>query len=145
MPSTTSQAQYSLHFALAVQLLHGRIGPEHISGQALGDPRVAALIPRITVSEDARHTSRFPAGRWSDVDITLNDGRVVQSGDVHARGGLESPLSDPELLQKLHHIAGRALPEARINAIWAMRDALLDQDTRFAELADLVTPPPETP
>ena len=60
MPETTSQAQYSLHFALANVLLHDRIGPEHLTGPGLLDKGVAALIPRIRVSEDARHSDRFP-------------------------------------------------------------------------------------
>ncbi|MFD1160393.1 MmgE/PrpD family protein [Roseovarius aestuarii] len=142
MPETTSQAQYSLTFALATLLLHGRIGPEHISGQGLKDPDVAALIPKISVSEEPRHSARFPQGRWSDIDVTLNDGRVLRSGDVNARGGPESPMSDAEILEKLHHMAGYSLPAERIEAIWAMRDALLDPGAKFSDLAALVTPAP---
>lgn len=143
MPETTSQAQYSLNFALATQLLHGRIGPEHISGDRLSDPQVAALIPKISVSEEPRHSARFPAGRWSDIDITLTDGRVLHSGDVNARGGPEAPMSDAEVKEKLHFMAGGILPSERIAAIWAMRDALLDPSVKFAELAKLVTPATE--
>ena len=142
MPETTSQAQYSLTFALATLLLHGRIGPEHISGQGLKDPDVAALIPKISVSEEPRHSARFPQGRWSDIDVTLNDGRVLRSGDVNARGGPESPMSDAEILEKLHHMAGHSLSAERIEAIWAMRDALLDPGAKFSDLAALVTPAP---
>ncbi len=143
MPRTTSQAQYSLNFALAVLLLHGRIGPEHISGQGLEDPAVAALLPRITVQEHAPHSQRFPAGRWSDIEVTLNDGRVLASGDVNARGGPEAPMSDPELREKLHQMAGAVLPAGRIDAIWSLRDGLLDPDRKFSDLTALVTPAPE--
>ena len=65
MPATTSQAQYSLPFALAVMLVHGRIGPNEITGTGLTEPQVSALLPRISVHEAARHSERFPraAGR----------------------------------------------------------------------------------
>ena len=141
-PETTSQAQYSLHFALASLLVHGRIGPEHISGKGLSDPAVAAVIPRVTVAEDRRHSSRFPKGRWSDVNVTLIDGRVLSSGDVEASGGPEAPLRDAEVKEKLHQMASHTLPQGRINAIWEMRDALLEPERKFAELAAIVTPAP---
>ena len=60
MPATTSQAQYSLPFALATMLVHGRIGPDEITGAGLSDPQVAALLPRISVHEAVRHSERFP-------------------------------------------------------------------------------------
>ncbi len=142
MPETTSQAQYSLHFALANVLLHDRIGPEHLTGTGLQDPYVAAVIPRIRVSEDARHSDRFPAARWSDIEVILTDGRVLRSEDVHARGGPEAPMSDAEVLQKLHHMADASLTAQRVDAIWAMQEALLEPSTKFADLAALVTPSP---
>ncbi len=142
MPDTTSQAQYSMHFALATLMLNGRIGPEHLTGAGLQDRAVADLIERISVSEDARHSDRFPEGRWSDIAVTLKDGRVLRSGDVHARGGPEVPMDDAEVQQKLHHMAGGTLSRKRIEAMWAMRDALLEPDRKFAELADIVTPAP---
>ncbi len=143
VPESTSQAQYSLHYAVATQLVHGRIGPEHISGDGLYDARVAAIVPKITVSEEPRHCARFPSGRWSDIDVTLSDGQVLHSGDINARGGFQEPLTDAEVVEKLHFMAGGALPGERINAIWAMRDALLDPGTRFADLASLIHPAPE--
>ena len=142
VPETTSQAQYSLNFAVATVLNYGRIGPEHLTGEGLTDPAVVELIPRIAVTEEPRHSARFPAGRWSDVTVTLRDGRVLKSGDMDAHGGPESPMPDTEVREKLHHMAGHALPPDRIDAIWAMRDRLLDPGCRFAELAALVTPAP---
>ena len=70
---TTSQTQYFMHFALAMLLVNGRIGPEDISGAALSDPKMADVLSRVAVREDARHSSCFPAARWSDVDVTLKD------------------------------------------------------------------------
>ena len=143
VPISTSQAQYGLHFNLAALLVHGRVGPEHISGAGLSDPDVIALMPRITVAEDARHSSRFPVGRWSDLDVTLKDGRTVRSGDMHARGGPEAWMEDAEVEAKFHGMAA-TLDAPRRRAIWAMRDRLLEPGVSFSELARLLYRAPET-
>jgi 2-methylcitrate dehydratase PrpD len=105
LPATTSQAQYSLRFALAARIAKGHVGPDEITCPGLADPEVAAMMDRIAIAEDPRHSGRFPAGRWSDVTLTLADGRTLTSGDVHARGGPEAPLSLSEIEAKFHLMA----------------------------------------
>ncbi|MDB2529802.1 MmgE/PrpD family protein [Paracoccaceae bacterium] len=144
MPATTSQAQYSLPFALATMLVHGRIGPDEITGAGLSDPQVAALLPRISVHEAVRHSERFPEGRWSDVTLELKDGRRLASGDVNARGGSEAPMDMHEVEAKFHIMAS-ALPEPRRRAIWEMREQLMQPEAKFEELARLVRAPMEKP
>lgn len=142
MPDTTSKAQYSLAFAIATMVAHGRIGVEHISDDGLADPAVAAIMPRIAVAEDARHNARFPAGRWADVTMTLTDGRVLASGDVHARGGPEAPFSRADIVEKYMSFAAPVLGDARAAAI---RDRVLElgkPDSRFSGLAALLYAPP---
>jgi len=144
MPATTSQAQYSLPFALATMLVHGRIGPDEITGAGLSDPQVAALLPRISVHEAVRHSERFPKGRWSDVTVELKDGRRLASGDVNARGGSEAPMDMHEVEAKFHIMAS-ALPDPRRRAIWEMREQLMQPEAKFEELARLVRAPMEEP
>ena len=144
MPATTSQAQYSLPFALATMLVHGRIGPDEITGAGLSDPQVAALRPRISVHEAAKHSERVPKGRWSDVTVELKDGRRLASGDVNARGGSEAPMDMHEVEAKFHIMAS-ALPEPRRRAIWEMREQLMQPEAKFEELARLVRAPMEEP
>jgi len=145
IPETTSEAQYSLGFALAAYLVNGRLGPAEITGNALRDPRVKAMHARLTVREEPRHSARFPEGRWSDVTVRLRDGQVVRSGDCNARGGPEAPMQEADIRAKLSAMAGGALSEARIGALWAMRDRLLDPSAEFSQLASLVTPAPDAP
>ncbi|MEM7211400.1 MAG: MmgE/PrpD family protein [Pseudomonadota bacterium] len=144
MPETTSQAQYSLAFAVAVMLTQGRIGPYEITDAGLRDPAVAALLPCISVCEEPRHSARFPQGRWSDVTITLADGSQLASGDVNARGGPEAPMGLHEVEDKFQTMAA-SLPRARRAALWDMRARLLQPDAKFEELAELVRPPIGTP
>lgn len=138
VPETTSQAQYSLHFALAVMLRYGQIAPRHISGDGLLDPEVAALIPKINVIETANHSDDFPQYRRSDVDIFLKDGSRLSSGTVDARGGPEAWMLDDEVKQKFFNFCSDVLPNDRIQSIWDWRGKLLDPKTKFSDLAELV-------
>jgi len=144
MPDTTSQAQYSLGFAVAVRAVHGRIGPDQITGAGLSDTRVALMVSRIHIEEYARHSTRFPASRASDVTVHLTDGRLLHSGDVHASGGPEAPWSLDQVETKFHMMAAH-LPEERRRAIWSMRDRLQDPRARFSDLLDLIHNPIELP
>ncbi|WP_299688058.1 MmgE/PrpD family protein [uncultured Tateyamaria sp.] len=144
MPATTSQAQYSLPFALASLLVHRNLGPDQVQGTGLSDTRVAAQLPKITVSEDARHTARFPAGRWSDITVHLRTGQTLASGDTHAKGGPEAPMRMDEVAQKFQMMAHTLAP-ARRDALWAMRDRMLSTDARFADLLALIHDPVDNP
>ncbi|KUM25524.1 hypothetical protein AU467_26080 [Mesorhizobium loti] len=130
MPDTTSKAQYSLAFAVATMILYGRIGVEHSSGAGLRDAAVADMLKRVQVSEAAKHSDRFPQGRWADVQIETVDGRLPDSDDVHAPGGPEAPFGEA------------VLGEERAAAI---RDAILgltDTESRFSDLSALLYDPP---
>jgi 2-methylcitrate dehydratase PrpD len=80
LPDTTSEAQYSLRFALAARIAKGHVGPDEITGPGLSDPDVAAMMDRIAITEDPTPFHPLPGGRWSDVTLTLNDGRTLDLG-----------------------------------------------------------------
>jgi 2-methylcitrate dehydratase PrpD len=135
LPTTTSQAQYALSFPVAVMLVHGRIGLEHISGVGLADAAVAALVSRIRVAVEPRHAERFPAERWASVEIELTDGRALASGDVQGRGGPERPFEAADIVAKFHDFADPALGRERALALREACLALPGAGARFADLA----------
>lgn len=145
VPETTTQAQYSLNFVMAVMLKHGFIGPSHVAGEGLEDPDVMKLIPKISAVSSERHNARFPEGRWSDVEVCLKDGRRLSSGDVDASGGPGAWRPDSDVEEKFHVFCDGVLSESRIKAIWAMRDKMLDPATRLKELASLASQPADIP
>lgn len=141
MPKTTSQAQYSLTFALSSMALYGCVGPDQISGAALNDPKIAAFLPRVKINEAKVYSDRFPARRCADVSVTLLDGTVLASGDTEARGGPEAPLSLQEVEEKLHLFAAPTIGASRARALWDTREQMLDPGHRFSDLTKLVTTP----
>lgn len=141
MPSTTSEAQYSLAFAVATVIQHGRIGLEHISGNSLKDPAIASLVERIETRTELRHEQRYPEGRWADLEFTLHDGRTLTSGDVHARGGPERPYNQNDIVAKFEEFASPVLGSARAAKL---RDAVLrlpDKQASFSAVAECLYSP----
>ena len=140
MPETTSKAQYGLPFPVAVMIVHGRIGLEHISGAGLQDAEVARLVRATKLIREPRHEARYPEGRWADVDLVLTDGRVLASGDVHARGGPERPFSEADIVAKYMEFAEPALGTTRAAGL---RDAVLGlaEGAPFSEVARLLYDP----
>ncbi|MEQ8653925.1 MAG: MmgE/PrpD family protein [Kiloniellales bacterium] len=141
MPDSTSQAQYSLPFAVANMVAFGEIGLRQISDAGLSDPTVAGLVRCTQVAEAKRHQDRFPAGRWADVAIVLNDGQRLESGDTPARGGLEDPLSREEIIDKFFGFATSVVSRRRAAEIADATLGLTRQDSRFSELAALLHDP----
>jgi 2-methylcitrate dehydratase PrpD len=142
MPDTTSKAQYSLPFPVATMIVHGRIGLEHISGAGLQDEAVAAILRRVDVREAARHSVRFPQGRWADVQIETVDGQVLDSGDVHARGGPEAPFTTDDIIEKYMEFAAPVLGEERAATIRDRILGLTASESRFSDLAAALYAPP---
>ena len=142
MPETTSQAQYSLPFAVATMLVHGEIGVPQISGAGLRDADVARLVARTQLEVAPEHEARFPEGRWADLSITLEDGEVLQSGEVHARGGPEHPFSEADICAKFMDFAAPVLGPHRGGAVRDATLALACEDASFSTLTDLLTDPP---
>ena len=138
MPDDTSKAQYSLPFAVATMFAYGRIGVEHITGKGLSDPLVASILERITTAEADRHNARFPQSRFADVIVTLHDGRVLVSGDVHARGGPEVPMSDQEVSTKFMEFASPVVGERRAGLIHDAALGLVNPDSNFSNLNRLL-------
>lgn len=142
VPQTTSQAQYSLPFAVAVMIAQGDIQLQHIEGAGLQDPVAADLVARTTMRVGPEHEARYPAGRWADVSLTLKDGRVFNSGAVHARGGPERPFAQNDITSKFLHFATPVIGTDRAEAIVAACAGLPRSGANFAGVLNLLKEPP---
>lgn len=111
-PSNTIAAQFSIQFALAVALLHGRISPAEVSEASIRDPAVLALARKVKVSVDDALDRQFPAKTMARVTIRARGGDYGTTVE-YPRGNPENPLSDAELEAKFDLLTRDVIGEAR--------------------------------
>ncbi|MBC7220944.1 MmgE/PrpD family protein [Candidatus Bipolaricaulota bacterium] len=112
-PTTKETADHSLPYCLAVALAKGNVLPSDFTDEALRDPLVGELLPKIKVVKNPEIDALFPKVKRAIVTIVLADGRRLRRVEDHAKGEPERPLSPAELLAKFRANAGTALPERR--------------------------------
>ncbi|WP_208976339.1 MmgE/PrpD family protein [Polycladidibacter hongkongensis] len=104
-PKTTEQAQYSTAFPAASALVYGKLGPEQIHENAFANSEVIRLSESITLCENEEFDNHFPARRFADVKLILNDGTELNSGATEANGDPENPPEPAEMRRKFFEYA----------------------------------------
>ncbi len=85
-PRTTEEAQYSLVWPLAVALVQGDFGVEHILTAAFDDTRAHELSERVGIEVDPGLESAFPDVRLALVAVQMIDGPCHLSAVTEAPG-----------------------------------------------------------
>ena len=76
--TTSFGAKFSIPFALATILVHGRSAVECFDIDAVRDPRVQALVAKVDVREEAAYTRAYPDRQICDVVIHMRDGAAIR-------------------------------------------------------------------
>jgi 2-methylcitrate dehydratase PrpD len=108
LPSTTEEAQFNLAWPVAVFLVDGEVGPRQVLEEGLGRTDVRDLAGRVEVLESDRLTRLYAGSESSEpgafeaaeVAVTLDDGRVLQSGEVCAPEYGSTPWSRQKAQEK---------------------------------------------
>jgi 2-methylcitrate dehydratase PrpD len=109
-PSSGLEGKFSMPFCAAAAVVHGRVGIDTFDAATLTDPKIAALMPRVTMTVDRTFDGAGPALTQARVRIALRDGRVLTRQVNGARGYPASPPSREELEGKFLACAERVLP-----------------------------------
>ena len=116
--------------------VHGQVGAAQIQTDGLSDPAVQAMIARIQVTESETHNALFPAHRTADVTLHLQNGRRLDSGLTHARGGVEAPMSAEDIADKFMEYASPVTGATRAADI---RDSVLSLTADDAQVDGLLS------
>lgn len=111
-PQNDYDARFSLHFAIATAMVHGRLTMNEIAHTAIGDRRVLALCDRTTYAIDEK--SAYPRHYSGVVVIRLRDGRTLMKREQINRGSSARPLDESEILDKFRQTASKRLPSANV-------------------------------
>jgi len=129
-PTTKETADHSLPYCIAVAVAKGNVLPSDFEDEALKDPAVWDLLPKIKVVADPEIDGLFPEVKRAIVTIETEDGGSFTRQEDYAKGSPERPLSDAELIDKFRANAAGAVTDARAAEIV---DGTLDLE-RFTDI-----------
>ena len=98
--TTSFGAKFSIPFALATIIVHGRSGIDCFDADAVANPAVQALTAKVRVVEDRAHTAAYPAHQRCDVTIHLHDGRALRGRCEIMKGEPRNPHSPRDVENK---------------------------------------------
>jgi 2-methylcitrate dehydratase PrpD len=137
--TTSFGAKFSIPFALATILYHGRSALDCYDERAVANAEIAALAARVAVAEDPAYTADYPKHHRCTVRVRLRGGQVFEGRCERMRGdpgnphrpeeveakffALTVPLWGEALAREIYGDCMRleALPDARA---WARRHLL---------------------
>ncbi|MDO9498907.1 MmgE/PrpD family protein [Falsiroseomonas sp.] len=103
--ATEQQARFSAQYCLGALLVLGGVRIAAFTPESLADPRIRAVMPKVTVSLDPALAADYPARRAANLEVRLTDGRVLRHHQPTRKGDPDAPLSDAELAAKFRELA----------------------------------------
>jgi 2-methylcitrate dehydratase PrpD len=116
-PLAAVGAQMNLAYAVAVTLLDGTALAAQFAPERIESEDVWALIERTTTHHDASFDERYEDGYNTRLEVTLVGGLTRTAFIDHPRGGLGSPLTNAEVVEKFRTLTTPLLGFERAQAI----------------------------
>jgi len=115
---TGLEGKFSMPYCVSVALLDGTVGLAQFDNERVRRADVQAFMPKVRMFVHPEQTTRecLPT-RFSEVTITLKDGRRLGKRVAQAKGQPKNPLTVGELEAKFRDCASRVLPAARAESI----------------------------
>lgn len=137
MPDGPLEGKFSLHFCLAAALLDGHVGLDTFTAEKVADPRIRALIPRITMTLDEalRDDPEFA----TRLRVTTDRGRTHERLVPLALGKPARWFSVERMREKFQDCARGVLGAARCDLAFDSLRAL-DNDTPMAPVLAVLKP-----
>lgn len=123
-PKSTTAAQFSLQYSVAIALREGRAFLEQFREPHLSDPAVHDLIDRITVEHGDDLESYYPDYFPARASIRTRDGEEYTTLLKTCRGDPANPLSEADLREKYDLLAERYLDGEDAAALEALASDL---------------------
>ena len=128
-PSNGLEAKFSMPFCAAAAIVFGHPGIDTFDVARIRDPRVQALLPRVTLRANPEFDAAAPLSQ-AHVTVRLRDGHTL-SGPADGARGYPGRLNDEELTTKFLDCAQRSLSRAAADqALTAVRAIGRNADVR---------------
>lgn len=121
-PQSEQDCRFSLQYCAAAFVVLGGVRLAAYRPENMSDPRIRALMQRVTLSLDPEIANAYPRRRPARVKVTLRDGRVLEHFQPTRKGDPDMPLSDEELTAKFNELArpllGDAAADGLLRKLW---------------------------
>ena len=133
--TTSFGARFSIPFALATILHHGRSGTAEFEEAAVANPAVQALVAKVFVRHEPAYDAAFPDRQLCDVVIRMQGGATLTGRCEVTKGEPANPHKPAELEGKFLRLGTPVWGEAKTRKLHAgcMR---IEQITDFRAFAD---------
>jgi 2-methylcitrate dehydratase len=115
-PKNKESADHSSYYLTAISIFDRRVGPAQYTPKKWNNPKVLAMIDKVTFEADPS-LDRF--GRAGISEIHLKNGQVVTKRVEYPAGDPKNPMSDAELEDKLRGMAEPYMSKKRIDNLIA--------------------------
>jgi 2-methylcitrate dehydratase len=136
-PGTRETADHSLPYIIAAALIDGTINEASFDDARLRDPRIANLMARMTLRENAEFTQSHPTTWPCRIEVTGKDGQRHVASVEYFKGHAKNPLSDAEVEHKFRELTDGRFADAQadriLETVWQL-DSLSD----IGQLIDLL-------
>lgn len=132
VPKTVDEAQYNIAYPVAAALIYGDFGYMQVRQESLGDPKVVAMMDKLSFETDPALDAQFPGRRICRVQIETTDGRVLISDECEPRGEACENIGYDWLSDKFRRITGSVMTCEGQEKLIAMVQS--DQDIPLREI-----------
>jgi aconitate decarboxylase len=136
-PLAAVGAQMNLAYAVAVTLIDGTALAAQFARERLESDDVWTLIERTTTRHEASFDERYEDGYNTRLEVTLVGGEQRIAFIDHPRGGIRSPLTNAEVVEKFRTLTAPMLDSERARSIESAVLGLEDLQ-RVEDLAGLL-------
>jgi 2-methylcitrate dehydratase len=125
-------------YTTAVALTYGTINAGHFEDAYLHNPDLLALTGKVKVRVSDEANRRVPEAMLCKMEVVTHAGQRYTAEVAYHKGHYKNPLTDAELEEKFHALAGTVLSPAQakmlLERLWHLEDV-----TDMGELVKLTT------
>jgi 2-methylcitrate dehydratase PrpD len=138
-------AKFSIPYCVATALVHGRVGLDDFTEEAIRNPAVRQLMSTVVLHRDPEIDRVYPDKWPAVVTIETTQGIRHEAQIDVPKGDPKNPMTPEELIAKFHALTRRTLPEPS-RSLLIERCLTLDKlDNVQGLLAGVELAPPRAP
>ncbi len=104
LPTTRTEAKFSLQYCVAATAKFGRLSPHHFDATCFQDAMLQADAARVGLAMAADIDARYPAHYGARVHMRLENGQTISHEVQDSLGDPERPLSTEAVLEKAENL-----------------------------------------